>query len=180
MNTNVVIMGPIGVGKSAVATELSKRLGVPRVELDEERERIYAKTGFSPEEAERRYARHGIMGWYAYQKPYELMSVRQILEECTGAVIDFGGGQSVYEEEDQIAEFLRLMAPIKNSFLLMPYEDAKKSIALLRKRTNRAEAKMNELFVRARSGRLAARHIIYTETKTVAQIADKIMPLLEE
>lgn len=179
INSNIVIMGPIGVGKSSVAQELAKQLCLPRIELDEQRTRIYKQTNFSVDEAERQYSLNGIRGWYTYQKPYELLSVDVILSEYSNTVIDFGGGQSVYDDEKQITEFLRLMESVKNSFLLMPYKDVDKSLSLLSKRINEDELKLNEIFVRSETNKLAAKHIIYTEMKTIKQIVDEILSFIK-
>lgn len=178
-NSNIVIMGPIAVGKSSVAQELARELGRSRVELDEERERIYSQSDFSAEEMENHYSSEGIVGWYNYQKPYELLSVAVVLAENSNAVIDFGGGQSVYDDEKQAEEFLRLMEPVENSFLLMPYVDTEASIALLRARIGRDEATLNKIFVPSKTSRLAAKHIIYTERKTVKEIVTEIIPLVK-
>lgn len=180
INSNIVIMGPIGVGKSSVAQELAKQLCLPRIGLDEQRKRIYKQTSFSSEELERQYSLNGIMRWYIYQKPYELLSVGVILSEYSNTVIDFGGGQSVYDDDEkQATEFLHLMEPVKNSILLMPYKDADKSISFLSKRINKDELKLNEIFVRSETSKLAAKHIIYTEMKTIKQIVDEIRSFIK-
>lgn len=178
MNSNIVLMGPIKVGKTSVAKEIAKRLDREFIDLDDQRERFYDETSYSGEKAEAQFMKHGIMGWYRYQKPYELYSVKRILEENQNAVIAFGGGQSVYEDKKRMGEFIRLMEPVTNSFLLMPYQDTKASLELLSKRTKaEEELKMNELFVCAKSSRLAAKHILYVEKNTINQISDKVIAL---
>ena len=179
MSFNVILMGPIGVGKSTIAKIIAERTGKPFVDLDEQRSRFYAETDYSDKKAERRYLLKGIQGWYRYQKPYELYSVRRILEESRDSIIAFGGGQSVYEDEEQQAEFYKLMAPVEHSFLLLPFPDVDASLKLLSQRIEKDELKLNRIFIYSETSRSAAKHIIYTGEKTPNQVADEIMGILE-
>ncbi len=179
MCSNVIMMGPIGVGKSTIAGIVANRTGKAFIDLDEQRSRFYAETDYSNEKAERRYLLKGIRGWYQYQKPYELYSVRRILEEAMDSVIAFGGGQSDYTDKDQKNEFHRLMTPVKDSFLLIPFPDAEASLVLLSRRIGKDEMKLNRIFVRSESSRIAAKHIVYTGEKTVDEVAEEIMRIIE-
>lgn len=124
MHSGVILMRSIGVGISTVARIVGERTGKAFVDLDEQRSRFYAGTDYSNEKDERLYLQKGIRGWYRYQKHFELYSVRRILEEARESIIAFGGGQSDYDDEDQKNEFYRLMTPLENSFLLLPFPDA--------------------------------------------------------
>ena len=178
MHSNVVIMGPIGVGKSTIGQILAERTGKAFIDLDEQRSRFYAETDYSNEKAERLYLLKGIRGWYRYQKPYELYSVRRILEEAKDSIIAFGGGQSDYEDEAQKNEFYGLMAPVAHSFLLLPFPDANASLKLLSGRIGKDEKKLNRRFICSETSRSVAKHIIYTGEKTPGQIADEMMGFL--
>ncbi len=70
MNTNIVIMGPIGVGKTSIAKELSKRLCKEFIDLDDQRERLYSKTTYSEEDAEKEFEKSGIMGVISLSKTF--------------------------------------------------------------------------------------------------------------
>ncbi len=107
--------------------------------------------------------------------------MKRALEENEDCVIAFGGGQSVYEDKERRDEFLRLMEPVGNSFLLIPYQNTKEFLELLSKRTKaEEEMKMNELFVCAQSSKLAAKHILYAGKKTVDQIAEEVIALIRK
>jgi len=171
-------MGPISVGKSSVSRELANRTGKKLVVMDDERKKIYNQIGFSLEKCEEKYKTYGIMGWYQYQKPFELYSVKTILNENNDAIIDFGGGQSVYDNEEQVREFINIMKPQKYSFLLMPYDDPDESLRLLSERTEKDDVILNRVFVNSKTSKQAAKYTIYTGTKTVNEIADEILNII--
>ncbi len=174
-NNNILVMGPIGVGKTSVCKELARRTGKKLVEMKEEKRRIYEQIGFSLEKCEEKYEKYGIMGWYQYQKPFELYSVKKLLEENDDAIIDFGGGQSVYDNEEQVKEFLSIVKSQKYSFLLMPYEDVDLSLKLLSERNEDDDIDLNRIFINSLTSRQAAKHIIYTGEKTICEIVDEIL-----
>lgn len=174
-NNNILVMGPIGVGKTSVSKELAKRTGKKLIEMEEEKKRIYTHIGFSLKKCEEKYEKYGIMGWYQYQKPFELYSVKVLLEENNDAIIDFGGGQSVYDNEEQVKEFLNIMKIQKHSFLLMPYEDEDMSLKLLSTRYEEDDTELNRVFINSKTSRQAAKHIIYTGQKTISEIVNEIL-----
>jgi shikimate kinase len=171
-------MGPIGVGKGTVAKIIAERTGKAYIDLDEQRARLYAETDYSDDKAEQQYLLQGIRGWYRYQKPYELYSVKRILEESRNSVIAFGGGQSVYEDEDRKREFLQMMAPVAYSFLLLPYPDLEASLALLSQRIGEDEMTLNRLLVGSETSLEAAKHVLFVGEKTPDEIADEMMGIL--
>ncbi len=102
-----------------------------------------------------------------------------ILEEYEDAVIDFGAGQSVYEDPKQAEAFLKRMEKEPDVFLLLPYRKTEKSLAVLDQRTGKEEQELNRLFVGAKTSRQAAKHIIYIEERTAEEIADEIAGIIE-
>lgn len=178
MRSNGTIMVSIGIEKSTVARIFAARTGKAFVDLDEQRSRFYADTDYSNEQAERLYLLKGIRGWYQYQKPYELYSVRRILEEARDSIIAFGGRQSDYVDEDQKNEFYRLMTPLEKTFLLLPFTDAEASWVMLSNRVGKDEMRLDRIFVCSESSRAAAKHIVFTGERTAEQVADEIMGIL--
>lgn len=175
MYHNILILGPIHVGKTSVSKVLAKRTGKKLIEMDKKRKKLYKEAGYFEKESRKAYKAGGIMEWYQYQKPFELYAVKRILEESKNSVIDFGGGQSVYYDAGQIEEFLKAVEREPFIFLLLPSPDVEESVKLLGKRTSNNEKEINNIFIRSHSSRAAAKYIIYTKAKSVKEIAEEIL-----
>lgn len=179
MQQTIILTGPVGVGKTTVGRLAAKILNMPFVDLDDQRERLYAKTDYSETKAELQYALHGIGGWYRYQKPYELHSVERILEESAGSLIAFGAGQSVYETAEQRNAFRALVAPVRHTFLLIPYSGLAESLDFLSKRVaNPDEQTLNQILLPQILEQPFAAHTVFVAGKTVQQAADEIVDIV--
>ena len=124
----IILIGPPTVGKSTVAEELSKQLGVEYIILD----KLQEKFG------------------YGDGKEFEL--VKYVLSPDfkkynTPSILDFGGGH-VYNEGVK-----ELLSQYPNVFLLMPSQDSDKSEELLRKgNTERWTGFMDQIIQGLQSG----------------------------
>ncbi len=179
INSNIIIIGPIRTGKSTICKELSEKLKKTHVDMDEQRQLMYPEMGYSEEIAEKEYDLNGIKGWYLYQKPFELKAVKTIISNNNNAVIEFGGGQSVYEDENQVKEFIQLMQKEKHVFLLMPCNDNQKSIEILDKRIGDEEAEkiLNRIFINSFTNKKVAKYIVYTNGKTPNETIEEIISI---
>jgi shikimate kinase len=173
--SNVVLIGPIGSGKSTQATLLAERLGTKPVDLDQRRQQDYAELSFSYQAADDANARCGIMGWYAYQKPYELCSVIKALNELDNVVIAFGGGQSVFEDPSLFKCVKDIMARHK-VVLLMESADVEETLVACERRKGVANCprELNRHFVTHPSNSELANLTVYTKGKSKQQINDEI------
>lgn len=178
MNDNIIIIGPIGVGKSTVAPEVARRTGKKHVDMDELRKEIYALTDFSKKLLNKAYSEGGIIGWWKYQKPFELFSVQTLLKQHTNAVIEFGGGQSVYTDETQAATFLNLIKDEPFVILMLPCEDSARSAKILGDRArNNDEKILNDIFIASETNKKAAKYVVYTEGKTPEETIAEIVKI---
>ena len=176
MSDNIIIIGPIGVGKSTVAPEVARRTGKTHVDMDTLRRKIYALTAFSEELAEKAYDNGGIIGWHDYQKPFELFAVKTLLEQHKNAVIEFGGGQSVYTDAAQADTFLSLIKDEPFVILMLPCEDSERSKKVLSKRArNKGERILNDIFITSETNKNAAKYVVYTDGKTPEETIDEIV-----
>lgn len=179
MQQTIILTGPVGVGKTTVGRLAAELLNIPFVDLDEQRERLYAQTDYSDEKAELQYALHGIEGWYRYQKSYELYSVERILDESAGALIAFGAGQSVYEAAEQRKKFRALVAPVRHSFLLLPYPSLAESLDFLSQRVeDENEKTLNQILLPQVLEQPFAAHTVYIAGKAAQQVADEIAGII--
>lgn len=109
----IILIGPVGSGKSTIAALLSNRLGLPRRSMDEVRWKYYDEIGYDWGTAKESHIQGGFWGLYHYWKPFEAYAVKRLLENFRDCVFDFGGG----------ILFMRTMASSSrcaNSWHLMP------------------------------------------------------------
>src|SRR3712207_2963043 len=98
MHTEVILIGPMGVGKSTTALLLSQKLQVQSIGLDDVRWYYYYKKGYSVAKAKELLQEKGFnKGLYPYWKPFEADSVVHLLQDFQQCIFHFGAGQSVYE-----------------------------------------------------------------------------------
>lgn len=132
---SIVLIGPTGVGKSAVGAELSEGLSWPLIELDELRTQWYPEFGLDPEVEHRAMEQGGLRELVKAWKPYELLSVERVMREHpTNTVITFGGGQSVYVDPEQIQRAKSALTVASRVILLLPTDHGQESMQKLQER----------------------------------------------
>jgi len=114
---DVILIGPVGVGKSTVAKILSGYLNIPLASLDDIRWDIYKEIGYDFEYAQGLMEKEGFLGIYKYWKPFEAYSVERILELYPDHIHAFGAGQSVYEDHDLFMKVSEILKPYPNIVL---------------------------------------------------------------
>ena len=174
----IILIGPVGSGKSTIATLLSKRLGLPRHSMDEIRWKYYDEIGYDWGTAKESHIKEGFWGLYHYWKPFEAYAVKRLLEDFRDCVFDFGGGNSVYEDDGLFEQVRELLAPYAHVILLLPSPDTDESLQILNTRGNIAsddQREVNEHFVRHHSNYDLAKYIVYTKGKTPEETCDEIL-----
>jgi shikimate kinase len=174
----IILIGPIGSGKSTVADLLSLKTGWPRRSLDEMRWQYYDELGYDRGLARQIRSNEGFWGLYRYWKPFELHAAKRLLEDFHDCIFDFGGGQTDYEDEAQRAQIRELLAPYSHVILLLPSPDPDESIRILNDRNeydSDDQRAVNEHLVRHHSHHDLAKLTIYTKNKDPEQICDEIL-----
>lgn len=187
MAQTIILIGPMGAGKTTVGERLAERLNLKRVELDEIRWGYYEEIGYSNEVAKAKHEAGGMAAIIAYWKPFEAHSVARVVEDYRDCVIDLGGGHTVYEDEALLEQVKRALEPYPNVVLLLPSADVDETIRVLEGRIpaevpaeNREwYQQLNEHFIRHRSNGELAKITVYTEGKTVDETCDEIMGKLK-
>ena len=174
----IILIGPMGSGKSTVADLVSLKTGLTRRSLDELRWHYYEELGYDRDLARHIRTQDGFWGLYRYWKPFEAHAVKRALEDFHECVFDFGGGHSVYEDETLLAKVRDLLAPYAHVILLIPSPDPDESIRILNARNeydSDSQREVNEHFVRHRSNYDLAKHIVYTKDKSPETICEEIL-----
>jgi shikimate kinase len=178
----IILIGPIGAGKSTVGELLAQKLNIPQVSMDDLRFEYYNEIGYDAELGRKIRETEGFWGIYRYWKPFEAHAVKRILADHQGYVIDFGAGHSVFEDETLFAQVKQTLSPFPNVILLIPSPNHDESIAILNEREEwlkDMKPNINEHFVKHSSNYALAKHIVYTKNKSPVETCDEILSLLQ-
>jgi shikimate kinase len=183
MRSNIILIGPIGAGKSTVGELLANRLGIGQCSMDDRRWDYYKEIGYDEDLARQKRETEGIWGIYRYWKPFEAYAVERLLSENKQCVVDFGAGHSVYEDAYLFQKVRQILASYPNVVLLLPSSDLDESIQILNDRNDYQPdgfPNINEHFVRHPSNYELAKFTVYTKTRTPEETCDDILKLVTQ
>jgi shikimate kinase len=178
MKPEIILIGPIGSGKTTVAELLSMKTGLPRRSMDELRWNYYDELGYDRDLARQKRTLEGFWGLYHYWKPFEAHAVERLLSSFRECIFDLGGGHTVYKDEELFQQVRALLAPYPHVVLLIPSPDPEESLEILHARNqydSDGQREVNEHLVYHPSNYELAKHIVYTKDKDPDQTCDEIM-----
>ncbi len=185
MMIDIILIGPVRVGKSTIGQLLSERLNMPQVSLDDLRWGYYQEIGYDPTLAKHIRKTGGFVALVFYWKLFDAYAVERVLADHRDCVFDFGAGHSVYESNELFERVERVLAPYPNVVLLLPSPDVEESVRILNERTRDLPGSFgqgfnwHEYFIQHKSNYDLAKFIVYTRGKPPEEICDEIISLLD-
>ncbi len=187
----IILIGPMGTGKSTIGTCLAEKLGLEYHPLDELHWKYYEEIGFDNDQAKQIIqSDKGFNGFLAYMKPFEAYAVERFMADYQTGILDFGAGHVVHRDEKLFERVENALAPHQNVILLLPSPDLDESVAILNERIlKRIEAlgtgyawavEENKHFVHHPSSHKLAKTTIYTKGKTPQETCQEIIQMLEK
>jgi hypothetical protein len=175
--SHVVLIGPIGVGKSTVAPLIGQMLGLPVVDLDALRPEFYATLAYDSDAANAAYRADGVAGLVRYWKPFEIQLVEHVAARRPDAVLDFGAGHSHYDDGTYLQRAAAALAG-HDVVLLMPSADPAEGERLLAERQpeelRETIGELNAVFLRSPSNALLADRTVIVGDRPPADVAVEV------
>ncbi|CAG0936267.1 shikimate kinase [Thermoflexales bacterium] len=190
MNQTIILIGPLGAGKTTVGHLLAEKLDLPFCSVDDVRGAYYREVGYDQTSASQIAASdQGIQGVLRYSKPFEARMVEKVLADHHG-IIDLGASNSVYDDKRLLTRVENALAPYPHVILLLPSPDMDESVEILKNRLTRMLIKagkeftnelfeLNQYFLKHPSNHQLAKLVIYTKDKTPEEICADILQRLE-
>lgn len=190
MDSTIILIGPLGVGKTTVGHLLAEKLELPLCSVDNVRWVYYEAAGYDKSLASKIAASdQGIRGVLSYSEPFEAQMIEKVLADYQHSVIDFGASNSVYEDKGLLTRVDNALTPYPNVILLLPSPDMDESNTILKDRLTRMLIEagkefteelfdLNKYFIRHPSNHQLAKQVVYTKDKTPENICDEIMQKL--
>ena len=177
---SIVIIGPMGVGKTSVSTIIAERLHLAYVDVDELRwDFFFAQPDFDNNAVKALYQRGDTEAAFAYMKPFEARYAAHILQQYTSAVFDFSAGYTVYADDALFTSVQASLAPYKHVVFLRYSADPQESLAALQTRHAEAPealyAALNKQFIESPCNGMLATLTVDTKHKIIDQVADEVI-----
>lgn len=184
---NIIIIGPVGVGKSTQGKLVAKALNKHSIDFDCIADDYYRANGFSSEKFQKAKKEKGFLNAYRLWSPSLAYAVQQVVKDYTDCVLDFGAGHSHFEDELLFNDVKEALTDYKNIILLLPSADLDLSVSLLRQQCieNRNRDWIHngydfiEHWVKDHCNHDLATVTIYTDGQTPEQTCDEILKVIK-
>lgn len=169
----IVLMGPIGVGKSTQAELLSQKLERPRCCYDDVKGRYLKQAGFDPKNALSSNGDQSEYGMFCYKNKYRCEILSKIIHDHPGHIIDLGGGTHCFNDPQEIELAKQVLDPIAEIFYLLPSNDLATNINSLP--GFKQGYAINTYIMMHPTNAMFAKKIVYTRGKTPEEIMQEIV-----
>lgn len=182
----IVLIGPMGAGKTTLSRALSAAVGVPYAPLDWVGFHTMVRDGLDVRayEADETWADK-----HRRRLPHLIAVAEDVIRSFPRFLLDFGAGHAHFETAEEQARLRAVLGPLPNVFLVMPCADLDEAEAncVARDKARWAQAghewdatraPFHRAFVRSESFRQVAKHTVFTEGRSVEDCVAEMLERL--
>lgn len=187
-NDSIILIGPLGTGKSFLGEKISNVTNLHNHPVDKLKWYYRHQNGYNLSKSTQILKEHGFEALIKYaQQFFGAKEIKHLLEKFKG-VVDLGASDTHFQSLAQLQELNEVLSPYKNVFLILPSKEIEKSIDILKSRLLKryendtlkspvidSYLRMNEIFVKSETTKMLAKKIIYTENRSVNDIVQEIL-----
>lgn len=178
----IVLIGPVRVGKSTLAQLLSDKLNQPCVALDDLRWKYYREIGYDDTLARTIRQQGGFLALVLYWQLFDAYAIERVLAEYQQCIFDFGAGAGTSESQESLTRIQRVLVPYSNVVLVLPSPDLEETLSILRTRDQHppvdARFDFNRHFLERRFYQQIAKHTVFNKDKSPEETRDEILNLM--
>ena len=186
VKSNIILIGPVGVGKSTQGKLIAEALNKRSISLDGVANEYYEEYGFGSTEFQKVKEENCYLDAYRQWWPALAFAAQRVLNDYDNCVIDYGAGHSHYEDKNLFKDVLESLSHLTNVILLLPSSDLDKSVSIIRQRSIEQRKRdwihddydFIEHWVKDDSNHLLSTTTIYTEGKTPEQTRNEILMVI--
>jgi len=120
LRDEIVLIGPVSIGKTTVSKTLAEKTGLPRVSMDDLLFGYMAEVGFCEDHWKEIIEKQGKTAGYRYLKVFGSHAVKRLLESHENCIFDFGGGGVTGEFPDEFSRITEALKGFRNVVFLVP------------------------------------------------------------
>jgi shikimate kinase len=175
----IILLGPVAIGKTTTARLISKKINKPVISLDDLRFDYYKEIGYDPLHMKELHEKAGIMAIFQYGKIFDAYSIERILEDHRNCIFDFGGGNIVSGYSFDLNRIKKALEPYENVVFLVPGKDNAETLNFIYKRRDikPSDRELIEYLVCNHSNYEVAKHTVFVKDKTPEEVCDEILSM---
>ena len=185
----IILIGPMGVGKTTLALHLSEKLGILNYPIDRLKWYYRFKNGYDLAKGTKILRTAGFHELSNYFNSYfGNNELAEILDDFKGGIFDFGASHSYFENFDELYDAKSKLVAFNNIFQLLPTDNYETNCKILDKRIGKryedvewkrevldSYLEQNRIYLMSNSYSFLAKETIYTEGKTIEQVGEAIL-----
>jgi shikimate kinase len=173
----IILLGPVAVGKTTTARLISEKINKPVVSLDDLRFGYYKEIGYNHDHMKEIHEKAGIMAVFQYGKIFDAYSIERMLEDHRDCIFDFGGANIVSGYDFDLHRIKKALQPYENIVFLVPCQDNEETLQFIyhRRDIKPADTELIEYLVYHHSNYEVANHIVFVKDKTPEEVCDEVL-----